>query len=569
MENGMKKKFVQIAAVCLLSALILALAPATAPSARAAAQEGQIIRVGLYYGSSALPGANLANEVGAGFRFGYFDGNNQFVQLAATRQDAISLVKTENVYYGTLNDYTSYHDANTGSGIVVGCYHLELPGTYSSYDSALAAARGYEDGFVAYIDGVYYVRIGNYTNRAGAEAAQAELAAQGVTTAIRGTSSYGISAVITGTNTILFQYDDSDNSALFGVAPNAAGETGEKFETWFKGYAKYGAFRYERINGGNLTVVNLLGLEDYVKGVVPYEMSNSWPIEALKAQAVCARTYALSNLNRHSSYHFDICSSTHCQAYYGTNRAGSNSDAAVEQTAGQVATYNGRLAECVYYSSNGGASEDSSVVWGSNQDSYPYLVGVMDPYEALVADGISNYYWTREYTGSELAQKLRALGYSCTDIVSARVREYTDTGNPLEVTFTDSSGRSYTLTTRRVYSTFGLRSYRYDISGGGSGSGPLLVNGQGVDSLDGMYAIDGNGNTVAIGNGVYVIGGDGSVTQAGFGGSGGSSGGVFTISGAGWGHNVGMSQWGAYAQALQGRTYRQILEFYYTGITVG
>ena len=563
----MKKKFVQIAAVCLLAAVALALAPAAVPSAGAAYQEGQIIRVGLYYGSSALPGANLANEVGDGFRFGYFDGNNQFVQLAVTSQDAISIVKTENVYYGTVNDYTSYHDTNTGTGVVVGCYHLELPGTYSSYDSAQAAASGYGDGFVAYIDGVYYARVGNYTNRAGAEAAQAELAAQGVTAEIRGTSAYGISAVITGTNTILFQYDDSDNSALFGVAPNAAGETGEKFETWFKGYTKYGMFRYERINGGNLTVVNLLGLEDYVKGVVPYEMSNSWPLEALKAQAVCARTYALSNLNRHSSYHCDICSSTHCQAYYGTNRAGSNSDAAVEQTIGEVATYNGRLAECVYYSSNGGASEDSSVVWGSNQDSYPYLVGVIDPYEAFVASQISNYYWSYEFTGAELAQALRNLGYSCTEIVSVSVSEYTDTGNPLSVIFTDSSGRSYTLTTRRVYSTFGLRSYHYEISGG-SGDGQLLVNGQPVDSLDGLYAIDGDGNTVVIGDGAYVIGGDGSVTQAGSGGGGGSDG-VFTISGAGWGHNVGMSQWGAYAQALQGCTYRQILAFYYTGITVG
>ena len=566
MENGMKKKFVQIAAVCLLAAVALALAPAAVPSAGAAYQEGQIIRVGLYYGSSALPGANLANEVGDGFRFGYFDGLIRFVQLAVTSQDAISIVKTENVYYGTVNDYTSYHDTNTGTGVVVGCYHLELPGTYSSYDSAQAAASGYGDGFVAYIDGVYYVRVGNYTNRAGAEAAQAELAAQGVTAEIRGTSAYGISAVITGTNTILFQYDDSDNSALFGVAPNAAGETGEKFETWFKGYTKYGMFRYERINGGNLTVVNLLGLEDYVKGVVPYEMSNSWPLEALKAQAVCARTYALSNLNRHSSYHFDICSSTHCQAYYGTNRAGSNSDAAVEQTIGEVATYNGRLAECVYYSSNGGASEDSSVVWGSNQDSYPYLVGVIDPYEAFVASQISNYYWSYEFTGAELAQALRNLGYSCTEKVSVSVSEYTDTGNPLSVIFTDSSGRSYTLTTRRVYSTFGLRSYHYEISGG-SGDGQLLVNGQPVDSLDGLYAIDGDGNTVVIGDGAYVIGGDGSVTQAGSGGGGGSDG-VFTISGAGWGHNVGMSQWGAYAQALQGCTYRQILAFYYTGITV-
>ena len=96
------------------------------------------------------------------------------------------------------------------------------------------------------------------------------------------------------------------------------------------------------------------------------------------------------------------------------------------------------------------------------------------------------------------------------------------------------------------------------------------MNGDGtLSSLDGAYAIDGSGSTSKLGSDVYIIDGSGQVTQAApSGGSGGDSSTVFTITGSGWGHNVGMSQWGAYAMAQQGYTYEEILTFYYTGIEV-
>ena len=570
----MRKKFVQIAAGVLLAGLLLSLAPLTAPTASAASADDQIIRVGLYYGSSAMDGANLANEVGEGFRFGYFDGDGQFVSLGSTREDAISIVKTENVYYGSYDGYTSYHDSITSS-VAVGCYHTQLPGSYATFAEAQAAAGRYVDGFVAYIGGTFYARVGNFTNRNGAVNRQAELSASGVSATIVGTSAYGISAVITGTNTILFQYDDLGEGTGLGVMPNAAGDTGEDFETWFKGYSRRGGFRYERIGGGDLTIVSILTMEDYLKGVVPYEMSTSWHVEALKAQAVAARTYAMANLGRHNSYHFDICSSTHCQAYYGTNRAGTNSDTAVEETAGQVAMYNGGYADCVYYSSNGGASIDSSIPWGGNQSNYPYLVGVKDPYEAAVASRISNYNWTRTYSGAEIAQAVRNTGYTtCSTVVSMTVSRYSDAGLPWMITLQDSNGKNFTISTRVLVTYFGLRSYNYTItasggSGAGGGDAQFYVNGQPVDGLDGLYAIGGDGGVSAIGDGAYMIDGNGSTVAAGTpSGSSTASGEQFTFTGRGWGHNVGMSQWGAYAQALEGRTYEEILKFYYTGITI-
>lgn len=574
----MRKKFVQIAAVCLLAGLVLSLAWWGAPSASAASDSQRIVRVGLYYGSSAMDGANLLNEVGAGFRFGYFDGNNQFLSLGSTQERAISIVKTENVYYGTYDKYTSYHD-NITSSVAVGCYHTQLPGSYGTFAEAQAVAGGYADGFVAYIGGAFYARVGNFTTRAGAVNRQAELSSAGVSATIVGTSAYGVSAVITGTNTIVFQYDDLGEGTGLGVMPNAAGDTGEDFVTWFKGYSRRGGFRYERIGGGDLTIVSILSMEHYLKGVVPYEMSTSWHLEALKAQAVAARTYAIANLNRHSAYHFDLCGSTHCQVYYGTNKAGPNSDQAVEQTDGQVAMYNGKYADCVYYSSNGGASIDSSIPWGGNQSSYPYLVGVRDPYEAALADRISLYEWSRSYSGDEIAQAVRNAGYAnCSTVVSISVSRYTAVGLPWMITLTDANGRNFTISTRALVSFFGLRSYNYEIlgsdgSGTGSGDGQIYVNGQAVSGLEGLYAIGGDGSITLLGEGAYVMDGNGEVVSAGSlsGSSDGPSsatGGQFTFHGRGWGHNVGMSQWGAYAQALQGRTYEEILKFYYTGITI-
>lgn len=89
--------------------------------------------------------------------------------------------------------------------------------------------------------------------------------------------------------------------------------------TWFQGYKYHGGFRYERIGGGDLTVVSVVDMETYIKGVIPFEMSNDWPLEALKAQAICARSYAYNNIaqNKHSAHHFDVCSSSDCQVYRG------------------------------------------------------------------------------------------------------------------------------------------------------------------------------------------------------------------------------------------------------------
>lgn len=557
----MLKKIVQIAALALAVALPLGNLPASAASV----EVDPTMKVGLFYGSSALPGANLLNEVGSGYRLGYYDSDREFVELTSTSETAISVVKTQNVYYGKVGNWAGYYDTIT-SDIAVGCWHVKLPGSYRSYEDAWADASRYPGGFVAWIDGDWEARVGNYLDKASAQAAQTSLGLNDGE--VVGTSSYGVSVVKTGTSQILFQFDGGISLSL-GIQPGLNDR--EKTETIFRGNTYYGGFQYQRVSGGNLTVSNVIGLEDYVQGVIVREMSSSWPLEALKAQAVCARTYAYRNYtaSKHKSQGFDICNSTCCQVYEGMARVTASSSKAVDQTYGEYAWYNGSLIEAVYSSHDGGATESSVNVWGSN---VPYLIGKYDPYEASVASKVPNYNWTVTYTAQELTDLLNSKGYTNSGIVDFRVTKTSPTGNAIEITFTDSSGKSWSKIRDDCRTFLGLRSIHYTVTSSGGGgttaaNGGYVVDGSGsLTSLDGAYAIDGSGSVGALSGNAYIIDGNGSVSQAAAGGGDGST--VFTITGSGWGHNVGMSQWGAYAMAQQGYDYIDILTFYYTGIEV-
>lgn len=574
----------QFAAVLL--AVVLAL-----PTVLAAGSGGEMVRVGLAYGSGALVNANLENNTGygSGYRMGYFDDNLDFVELAWTDEDEtqITMVKTQNTWVNG----TSYSNSDNG-GNVIGCYHVLMESGYRSYEQAAADAQEYRDGFVAWIDGDYQVRAGSYTSRQ-----EAEDAAQSLGGTVAGTSSYAVNVTRTGTTEILFQFDGGDALAL-GVMPDVTGA--DAVRTWFKGYRYYGGFRYERIGGGDLTVVNIVDLETYIKGVVPYEMSSSWPLEALKVQAVCARSYAYINIHsgKHTSYHFDVCNTTDCQAYYG---AGTNSssyqatertDQAVDETAGEYAWYDGQVIEAFYSSSHGGASESVYNVWGTSLEQYPYLCGVEDPYEADMASKNSYSSWTVSYTSSELAQRLENYGYDASSGIESLTLTYSDLGNVIQVRVNYRDGGSDTIRPSSMRSVFGISSIRFTVNGqaASSGSGTTSSSGGGLTangstSLDsqGTYTvISGSGSLSQAGlDGLYAISGSGSITPAEDAASGGGSGtdtptgtqvtvsgSSYSFQGSGNGHQLGLSQYGAWAMAERGFTYEEIIEFYYPGTYV-
>lgn len=446
--------------VCLLLMITL---PCLAPLRAAAVVEG-VLTVGLRWGDTALPSANLENAVGSGYAFGYYDGARRFVPLDQTDCTAITM---------------------TGQG-------------------------------------------------------------------------EGVTVTETKSGQVLYTFDTPGQ--YLGVQP-----LGDGTLTWFKGNRYPGGFEY-RPGSGGLTVINVVGLEDYVRGVVPYEMDKSWPLAALEAQAVCARTYAA--VRRHPSLGFDVCSGTDCQVYYGHSRLSERTDSAVANTAGQVICYGGSpIRTAVYCASNGGASEDAVNVWGSE---IPYLTGKQDPYEGQIT--IPNYNWSVTYTPQELTWILEQKGYDIGTVEDVYVSAYTPQGNVKEVRFEGSRGgvtvKGETCRTVFYSSTYGksARSQRFTVTGGSGGKETFAVAGGGVlTGLPGLRVIAGGGIVGTLGAALAVCTADGvraiaaQETAAAEG---------FTLTGSGTGHNLGMSQYGARAMALAGYGYRDILQFYYTGVTI-
>lgn len=555
------RKFFRIFFLCSFLTVILAVSAFAAEDT---------LKVGLRYGSSAMFSANLQNVTGYGWGYevGYFDGSRNFISLGEIDTNEISMTVDGTIYISGDGTYTA-----SGGSRAIGGYHVQLQESFSTWEEAAYAAAQFDGGFPAYINGAYRVRIGHYLNRTDGAAAAALYVgstwrdAGGAAHPFAGDvvepSRTGVTITITGTQTILFEFDCSGAMSL-GVMPVGANPT----VTWFKGYKYYGGFEYVRTTGGNLSVINVLPADDYVKGVVPYEMSSSWPLEALKAQAVCARTYAL-RITSHRSDGFDVCNSTHCQVYYGVGSANAQTDRAVEETSGQCLYYNGSLIEAVYSSSNGGASEDAKNVWGSDVG---YLQGKLDPYEAMI--NIPNYSYTVTFTPQELTTILNSKGYSVGTVQNVYVSKTTDVGNVAAVTFVGTSGtKTVTGETCRtifnnVISGKTVRSQRYTITGG-SGGGYQVNGGSTVlDDLDGTYVISGNGAISSYSGGDTYVMTESGVTVLQPSGGSSSSGNVFTISGTGNGHNVGLSQYGAKAMAEIGCSYEEILHFYYTDVTI-
>lgn len=260
------------------------------------------------------------------------------------------------------------------------------------------------------------------------------------------------------------------------------------------------------LEDGFISVINYVPLEDYVKGVVPYEMSSYWPYEALRAQAVCARTYAIYNLDNYYENGFDLTDDTRSQVYRGTADADETTDAAVDSTSGQIIRYMGEPCEVYYFSSDGGATEDGSKVFSVDK---PYLAGKTDPFEAMVDFNLKS--WEFDFTGEQLASVLSNSGYIIGEVTKI-YPSLSHSGNVVALHFFDDYGLSASIEGRRCYTVLGLHSCNFDV----------------IKTDEG-----------------------------------------FRFVGSGWGHNCGMSQWGAYAMAeVYGYNYEEIIRFYFTGAYV-
>ncbi len=215
---------------------------------------------------------------------------------------------------------------------------------------------------------LYRIRVGRYATRDAAEADRRRLGALGVTDAFVISEGGSVTAPA-------LRVSQGAHSAVYpgrwlSVAPAGGGSVRVQGKRWRGRILVYVNDR------GVLNVINELPVEQYLRGVVPSEMGPIQynQVEALKAQAVAARTYTLRNLGEFAREGFDICATPRCQVYKGVEVEHPLSDRAVSETAGQVLLYQGRLADTLYSSTCGGHTEDAQVIFPLKQE--PYLKGV-------------------------------------------------------------------------------------------------------------------------------------------------------------------------------------------------
>jgi len=308
----MHKRLFKILSVLVVMSLLLCITPIGIFDTALAVSAEQHIRVGLYYSDDAVPSTNLKNSVGAGYYFGYYNSNEQFAYLMDTDETAITILKNKNMY--VLNGYYYEEGKQPSSAKAIGSYTIDSGFTYYNINDAnttLGQLKQFGwNVYIAYVNGAYRIRIDSYKSIDDAQLAYSQYAFAG--SYIVPPSDTCITVAKTSTGEILFQYDCS-NSTCLGILPKGTGASNERLLTT-NGSNKYaGGFEFRRNFANDITVINVLSIEDYVKGVLPYEMPSSWHAEALKAQAIAIRTFCIFNITKHSSYGFDLCNTTDCR----------------------------------------------------------------------------------------------------------------------------------------------------------------------------------------------------------------------------------------------------------------
>ena len=352
------------------------------------------------------------------------------------------------------------------------------------------------------------------------------------------------------------------------------------------GTNKYlGSFRFI-LDGSHIDVINQIYIESYLYGVVPYEMSNSWPIEALKAQAVAARTYVMRYMSDRGSY--DVVDTAANQVYKGYNAANTNAIQAVDETSRMVLKCQGALAQTFYTASNGGYVDIPQHLWSASATVLPYHLIQEDPYDTqntwslqevlifpkTISDSsrIAYQYSDRgsmvSGTGNEAANAERYFKISALSAVVAKGYIASVTGD-IEITgissivphtfegqhgsVNDYSGTNSCVCFTKADVTMTVLAYRTATIQEQQQTGEAVVREPVTVAFTvNMHEFDKQGGTYQAFNNaslrLFVV----AETDTGW-----------NIYHRRYGHGVGMSQRGAQTRAKSGQTFEQILSFYY------
>lgn len=442
------------------------------------------------------------------------------------------------IFYGSLsksaynvsgNDITIYDsskeviDTNSGTAVVSLISDIYIsPRAESSYEDAVKTAKNYgDDALVYYGDGDFY---------AGSKSPNTELST-------------------TGSSKVLLILDSGSKIAIDGTKSTyvCSGDSITGLDnTKYRGKLNF------YIKGSNLHAINEVGIQDYLYGVVPKEMISSWEIEALKAQAIVAKNYTITNYNKHSADGFNVCASTHCQVYGGKSAEQEKTNKSVDETNGLVMMYKGSPAEAYFHSSSGGRTESIGNMWN-----YPleYMTGVNDPYST----GTPYDNWEATLSASEIEQALLKYNYDVGSVVGIKIIEVSENSRVVKLGILGTKGMKIlekdairtVLGSSKFKSTYFTLMESSNSKNATSAIGKSDVNIQNKELKSAFERLDSFVN--------YRIS---DVSQDFVSGS------TFVFNGRGFGHGIGLSQYGANNMAKEGRNFKDIITYYFKGIVI-
>ncbi len=269
-----------------------------------------------------------------------------------------------------------------------------------------------------------------------------------------------------------------------------------------------GTILIQQVNEEAITVINELGIDEYLCGILPREVSPSWPMETLKAQALASRSFALKNLGRHNSEGYNLCSKVHCQVYGGMEGEDERTNQAVNDTYNEVVLYKEDLANTVFFSNCGGKTESSINAWETSTAT-PYLKSVRCKY----CKDFKHHEWGQFLTAEQITAALAKFS------VELPIQS-------ISVLSRGASGRVTTFKVKSLSDVVKIRASQFRMA-----LGPDVIRSTFITNIR-------------------------------------KKGSGFYFAGKGWGHGVGLCQEGALGMAERGASYRKIIKFYYPGTRI-
>ena len=529
------------------------------------------------FSTSAFAAAELPDYLRVGLRMSFEDKSSIFIE-----SNNIKLVRSDDgITSPLLNETMAEFSSSSGFTMRIGLsYQVAVPLDVKTFDDAKTQAssfisQGYTNALPGYYKNNWALIIYGYSDMSSANSAASALGGKAL-------SPNEVEILDIGGSPILLI---AESDAYFmGTGSTPVVDLGAR--------SYRGIIDFMQNDDGTITAVNVIDLEEYLYGVVASEIPSSYEYESIKAQACAARTYALYKWNRESDIGYDICDSTHCQAYMGYDYEDSTTRQAVIDTEGELIYYNGSPIEALFFSSSGGYTEDAKNVWGTE---VAYLKPVDDSEE------INCPTWSRTITLSDLDRLISTNGYNIGSATGMRITIDNKTKRVQKLDILGTNGTK-TITLEACRTVFGaigdsFNSRNYTITNGtieGGSEGEVTVNGALGTFVSSSLRNFEVGNDYVIGSDCAVVYSTASGTKAyGYDGKEvdledipdlddlltvstpstgttviSSKGSTININGYGIGHGVGMSQMGANGMAKNGATYKEIFQHYYTGVTV-